>query len=169
MAFIASAVLSLTAACSRNSDDSATSHLTDRDQIAGLVTLLGASLDERDFDRLRMICSEDVTVHTPGGQSAGPTAVIAQAEKIHSRRQRTQHVLSDIIVDVTQDRAKIRANSVATFVPTDVDTTPPEPLFRIGEVYTLEAKLTDQGWRLSRIASAPVWLQGALPPGMAGN
>lgn len=170
VALAALAVLPLIVSYGSNGSGSdETSTLDAHNQITTLVSRLGAALDERDFEQIRQICSEDVTLETPGGKSAGHEAVIAQADRIHARHQRTQHVLTDIIVDVQRDKAEIRANSVATFVPADMSVRPPAPLFRIGEVYRFQAKRTNQGWRLSRVASAPVWGEGAVPTGMTGR
>ncbi|WP_280336605.1 nuclear transport factor 2 family protein [Nocardia wallacei] len=153
----------ITASCARNNADGAP-QLSDHDQIAALVPRLGTALDERNIDQLRVICTDDITVETPGGRSVGHDAVIAQANRIHTSGQQTQHVLTDIVVDLQRDRAEVRANSTATFVLANSSTTPATPLFRVGEIYRFRAARTDHGWRLSRVASTPVWGEGTLPP-----
>jgi hypothetical protein len=142
--------------------------LTDRSQIAASVSQLAMVLDTGHFDDLHSILSEDVTVTTPGGNAAGIAAVISQAAKVHSEFWQRQHILTNLVIDLAQNRATVRANSVATFAPATPAPATPAFTFRIGEVYNFTATRTATGWRLSAISSAPIWKEGTPPPGLAG-
>jgi SnoaL-like domain len=125
--------------------------LTDRREIADLVSRLGLWLDEGRFDEAPSILTDDVTVNTPGGQAEGIERVIAQARRNH-QYEGLQHVISNVLIDLDGDQAAIRANLVATFVGG-------ETLEQHGERYRFEAVRTPDGWRLSRVEVRPVWIR----------
>ena len=127
--------------------------------IADLISGLGAWLDDKRFDDARSILTEDVTAETPGGSARGIDAVAEQARRNHDN-DRTQHVITDVLIDVAGDQATARANVVATFVAPDDDTA---PHYTTGARYRLQAVRAPQGWRLSRVQVTPVWASGARP------
>lgn len=129
--------------------------LAARNEITDLVYRLGVSLDDGRFDELRSIFTEDSTASTPGGSVEGIDALIAQASRNHSREQRNHHVITNVLIDLDGEQAKVRANLVVTFARDAV------PYFTLGEVYRFDAKRTSDGWRLSRVASTPVWTTGS--------
>lgn len=88
--------------------------LNDRQAVADLITRLGLMLDDKRFDDARTILADDVVVHTPGGSSPGPEAVVAQARRNHTVR--TQHVITDVLIQLEGDRAEASANLIVTFV-----------------------------------------------------
>jgi ketosteroid isomerase-like protein len=126
--------------------------LTDRQAVADLIDRLGLWLDEKRFAEARAILAEDVRVRTPGGTAAGIDGVVAQAARNH--RERTQHVISNVRVDVDGDRAAAGANLVVTFAGED------GALRAHGERYAFEAVREPDGWRLASIAVTPVWATG---------
>jgi hypothetical protein len=146
--------------------------ITDRQAISDLITRLGVMLDDKRFDDARTVLSDDVAVQTPGGSARGPEAVIEQARRNHTVR--TQHVITDVLIDLIGDRAEARANLIVTFVP---DSDQPEarlaigssdqPVSRlmIGERYRFEAVRGERGWRLTRIEVGRVWSSQPQPPG----
>src|SRR5438045_7088963 len=89
--------------------------LSARNDITDLVYRLGVSLDDGRFDELRSIFTEDATASTPGGSVEGIDALIAQASRNHSREQRNHHVITNVLVDLDGEQAKVRANLVVTF------------------------------------------------------
>jgi hypothetical protein len=127
--------------------------LTDRHEIADLVSRLGLWLDEGRFDEAPSILTDDVTVSTPGGQAEGIERVIAQARRNH-QYDGLQHVISNVLVDLDGDRAAVRANLVASFVDAGA-------VEQHGERYRFEALRTADGWRLSRVEVEPVWLSAS--------
>jgi hypothetical protein len=136
--------------------------LVERDEITTLVTRLGLALDEADFEGLRALLTEDVTVRTPGGTAAGREAVIAQASRNHRPDQPCQHMITNVLVDLTGDRAKARANLVVAFGSRGDGARPLDlPVrYTMGEIYHFELERTPDGWRFARIETSPVWTSG---------
>jgi 3-phenylpropionate/cinnamic acid dioxygenase small subunit len=122
--------------------------LIDRQAITDLVARLGVMLDDKRFEDAPAILTEDVAVETQGGSSRGIEAVTTQARRNHEVP--TQHVITNVLVDLDGDRATARANLVATFVHADSRRV-------LGERYGFEAARTPEGWRLSSVRVTPVW------------
>jgi hypothetical protein len=120
--------------------------LIDRQEIADLISRLGLWLDEKRFAETADLFTEDVAVRTAGGTAQGAERVAAQAARNHTTT--TQHVITNVLVDLDGDRAAARANLVVTF---------DEPRRTLGERYRFEAARTAHGWRLSRVEIEPVW------------
>jgi SnoaL-like domain len=126
--------------------------LTDRSEITELVSRLGLWLDEKRWDEARSILTEDATARTSGGSVAGVDQVAAQARRNHVVP--TQHVITNVSIDLDGDRARVGANLIATFVGGPDGSGPDSQL---GERYRFEAVRTSDGWRLSRVEARPVW------------
>ena len=141
--------------------------LDDRQAITERITQLGRMLDEKRFDDAPSILADEVVVQTPGGEARGLDAVVAQASRTHTVR--TQHAISDVLIDLDGDRARARANLIVTFAADPGahlvvgDAVHPDPYLTLGEVYRFEVVRTDAGWRLARIASERVWSSHTLP------
>ena len=119
--------------------------LDDRQAVTDLVSRLGLWLDgETTLDQARAILAEDVTVSTPGGTAQGLENVVAQARRNHDVP--TQHVITNVLVDLDGDRATAGANLVVNF-PDSIQ----------GERYAFVAARHKRGWRLSRIEVEPLW------------
>jgi 3-phenylpropionate/cinnamic acid dioxygenase small subunit len=123
--------------------------LTDRQAVVDLIDGLGLWLDEKRFDEAPSILAADVRVRTPGGTAEGIDRVVAQAARNH--RERTQHVISNVRVDVDGDRATAGANLIVTFADDEGG------LRTLGERYAFEAVREPDGWRLASIEVGPVW------------
>jgi len=128
--------------------------LADRQHIVDLVTSVGRCLDERDFDGLRGLFTDEATVATPGGTVRGHDALVAQARRGHSRDKGIQHVITNHLVDIDGDRASVRANLLVAFAASGPED--PQP-FLLGEVYRFELRRTAAGWRITSLSSTPVW------------
>ena len=128
--------------------------LVDRGAIADLVGRLGLWLDEKLFDEARSICTEDATVDTPGGSARGLELLADQARRNHQDFERTQHAITNVLIDLNGDRATVRANLIATFVRR---ADAPGSHLALGERYRFEAVRTPEGWRFSRVEVTPVW------------
>jgi len=119
--------------------------LFDRHAVTDLVSRLGLWLDgETTLDQARAILADDVAVSTPGGTATGLERVVAQARRNHEVP--TQHVITNVLVDLDGDRATAGANLIVTF-PDETQ----------GERYAFAAARLQDGWRLTRIEVAPVW------------
>jgi hypothetical protein len=135
-----------------------TTDLLDRDEIATLVHRLGACLDEGRFDDLRRVFTADAVASTPGGVAEGIDAMIDQASRNHSPDDGIQHLISGVLVDLDGDSAAVRANLVVTFARRSPSATTPAAPAALGEVYRFAARRTPAGWRLTRVATTPVWV-----------
>jgi hypothetical protein len=142
--------------------DSQIGQIADRQAITDLITRLGLMLDEKRFEDAPWILSDDVTAQTPGGSSQGREAVTAQARRSHTVA--TQHVITDVLIELDGDTAEARANMIATFAPdrpgshlliNDVEQA--DPYLAVGARYRFGAIRTEDGWRLARIENEPVW------------
>lgn len=127
--------------------------LTDRQAITDLVSRLGLWLDEKRFYDTEALFTEDVTVATPGGRAHGVGLVAEQARRNHDY-ERIQHVITNVLIDLDGDRAQVRANLIATLVPSAAE---PAAHATLGERYRFDAVRTPQGWRLSRVEVDPIW------------
>ena len=146
--------------------------LSDRQAITELISRLGLMLDQGDFDQAPLILAADVSVKTPGGYSAGLEEVVAQARRNHTVR--TQHLISDILVELDGDSAVARSNLVVVFVP---DSDQPGARLSIGgsaesgarltvgERYRFTARRGVDGWRLRSVEVARIWSSQAVPNG----
>jgi SnoaL-like domain len=145
--------------------------LNDRQAVAELITRLGLMLDDKHFDEARAILADDVVVRTPGGSAQGLEAVLEQARRNHTVR--TQHVITDLLIDLEVDRAEASANLIVTFVPGSarpgsrlaIGTSEPVSRLMIGERYRFEAARGESGWRLTTIEVTRLWSTEPLAPG----
>lgn len=140
------------------------SELLDRQHIVDLVTSVGRCLDERDFEALRELFTDDATVATPGGTVRGHDALVAQARRRHSHDKGIQHVITNHLVGLDGDQASVRANLLVAFAADGPED--PQP-FLLGEVYRFDVRRTTDGWRIHSLQSTPVWSLNS-PAGLAG-
>lgn len=123
--------------------------LLDRDELTRLVSRLGRWLDAGAPGDASAVFTPEVTVSTPGGQSQGLEAVVAQAKRNHDVP--TQHFVTNPLIALDGDGATIGANLLVTFARTAAE---PELM---GERYAFDAVRTADGWRISRVEVAPLW------------
>jgi uncharacterized protein (TIGR02246 family) len=133
----------------------------DRQDIEDLVQRLAACLDDGRFDDMRSLFTADATARTPGGAAAGREALVAQAARNHAPDKATQHLITGLLIELTEDTATVRANALVTFA----DRADGRPELTMGEVYRFSARRTDEGWRLTSVETAPTWrTQGSVAP-----
>ena len=119
--------------------------LDDRQAVTDLVSRLGLWLDgETTLDQARAILAEDVSVSTPGGTAQGIEKVVAQARRNHEVP--TQHVITNVLVDLDGDRATAGANLVVHL-----------PRLDPGRALRVRGARDDEAWRLTRIVVEPRW------------
>lgn len=132
----------------------------DRVELAELVSRLGRWLDDPASTDPAAVLADDVTVHSPGGIAHGRDRVVAQARRTHDAYV-TQHLMTDVIVDLADGEAKLTANLLVSFLGAGDDE--PTPAWQSGSRYRFSARRTDAGWRLTHIEVAPVWQIGERP------
>lgn len=133
--------------------------------IERVVFSVGRCLDERDFDGLRDLFTDEASVSTPGGEVRGHDALVAQARSRHSDDKGIQHLITNLLIDQDADQAAVRANLLVAFAKTGVGD--PSP-FVLGEVYRFNLDRTSMGWRITRLTSTPVWTLN-LPAQLAAS
>jgi 3-phenylpropionate/cinnamic acid dioxygenase small subunit len=136
--------------------------LLDRETISDLIHRFGAVLDEQRFEDLALVFAEDAAITTPGGHAEGLDAIVAQAARNHTPELRTQHLATDLVIDLDGDRARARANYVGVFAIGSGDPAP-APRFQIGSVYSFDLVRTGNGWRLHSMEMLPTWAVGERP------
>jgi len=134
--------------------DASVRDLVDRLQIEECISALGRCLDERDFEAIRGLFTEDASVHTPGGTATGHDALVEQARRWHSTDEGIQHLITNLLVERDGDRASVRTNLLVSFARAGV--ADPAP-FLLGEVYRFQLRRTGAGWRITELSSTPVW------------
>jgi 3-phenylpropionate/cinnamic acid dioxygenase small subunit len=137
---------------------------TDWHELERLVFRLGRCLDERDFEGLRDLFTEDAEVHTPGGVSRGHDALVEQARARHTTPRGVQHLTTNVLVDQDGDTANVRANILVAFAADGAADSAP---FLLGEVFRFTARRTAAGWRMTSMSGRPVWTLNA-PAELAG-
>ena len=138
--------------------------LLDKAEITDLVSRLGRILDERRFEDIRSIATEDVVAdfptHAAAAQLRGVEALTEHGRRSMGRFERTQHVTTNVMIDLDGDRARVRANLIATHVRAAGQ---PNVHYDAGEYYLFDAVRTPEGWRLCRINPNAVWYAGERP------
>lgn len=135
--------------------------LTDRFELEQLVGRLGRFIDQHRVEEAPDLFAGDVTVSTLGGTAEGIDAVVAQAGRNHTVT--TQHLITNVLIDVDGDEATVEANLLVVFADG-----PPAPLgpdrvelptlgMALGERYRFEAVRTLGGWRLRRVEIDALW------------
>jgi len=128
-------------------------------EITQLLYRLYALMDDRDFDRVGELLTEDATGRTPGGLAEGRAALVAQARRGHASTPRLMHRVSNVLVDdEDDDHATVRAVIEAVFAEDDG-----EPVYRIGELYQARARRESGRWRIAGFTMRPVWQTGRRP------
>ncbi|MPZ80198.1 MAG: nuclear transport factor 2 family protein [Actinophytocola sp.] len=135
--------------------------IEDRLELTDLVVKLGRWLDDpREDDGLRTVFAKDAVVHAPRGMSTGFDEVLVSARTSSTvDGGRTQHLSTDVLVDVAGDRADVSANLLNIFFR---DGQPPHR--QAGTRYDFTARRTEEGWRFDGARITPVW-SDPVPPG----
>ncbi|WP_053227282.1 nuclear transport factor 2 family protein [Solirubrobacter soli] len=119
--------------------------LYDRNEITDVLAGLGRWLDDKRWDHADEVLTADVRATTPGGTAEGREAVVAQARRNHD--EVTQHLFSNVVVDLDGDRADVSAESLIALGPER----------RVGSRYALAFVRTAAGWRIDALTVTPVW------------
>lgn len=142
----------------------------DQTEISTLVSRFFHTLDGRKFegDWARSYFTDDVRTVTPIGASTGIGAMEDTQEAIE-RFSRTQHIASDVLVDVeaASGRATASWNALMTHVHHDATLQQrgkdANPLFTVGGRYETELRHTQEGWRISLMSVRAIWTTGQPP------
>lgn len=126
--------------------------LADRIAVAEVLLRYGSSLDECDWDRLETCFAADAVGQLAGGpRLEGYTAIAEAVRAALAHYSITQHHIANAEVDLDGDRARLRANLIATHVHDGGD-------FVVKGVYREELHRTADGWRISFHQLDLVWM-----------
>ncbi|SDY42932.1 SnoaL-like domain-containing protein [Amycolatopsis xylanica] len=132
-----------------------TTLLADRIEIADLFSRLAHLLDGKRWDDAATVFTTDVALHSPrNGELRGLDTVVAFMRQAEVAGESTQHITSDLLVEVDGDQATASANSVVYF-------------FRDGEAPHRTSGLrlactvvrTSAGWRLAESWTTLAWMR----------
>ena len=128
--------------------------LVDRAELIELESRKGRYADERRHDEMSDIRTEDsVSIMRNGTLRLTGQEATEQGRKFLAPFSKVQHMITNVLVDLDGDTAKIRANVVATHVYADE----PQAVWVVKGFYTDEARRTPKGWRLSQIQLHRIW------------
>jgi hypothetical protein len=119
--------------------------LHDRNEITEVLAGLGRWLDDKRWDHADEVLTADVRVSSPGGVAVGRDATVAQARRNHD--EVTQHLFTNVVVDLDGDRANVDAESLIALGEQR----------RVGSRYALGFARTPAGWRIDSLAVTPIW------------
>jgi hypothetical protein len=128
--------------------------MSDRIDISDLLVRYTTALDTRDWDLLHSCFTEDAVVDFDrlGGRKDG-WAEIRGAAGIVTGFDRTQHMLSNIVITIDTDEAQASSYIQALHVIGG-------EVLIIGGVYHDRLVRTPAGWRIAHRRLDPVWQSG---------
>jgi hypothetical protein len=138
-------------------------------EIAELIDRYFAALDQKQLDETTLsalFAAGGRIVRPNGAATVGPRAIAESHERSMSRFRATQHLTSGFIVTFAEggQSAQLRVNFVAMHLwadgQGDAQAAPDDNYFVAGGVLNGIVLLTENGWRLSELASKPTWRRG---------
>jgi len=141
--------------------------LGDREAITDTVVRMGWFLDRRDWAGLRDLFTERVyTDYTDlwGGEPREGTVdqLLSTTAQGSWRRtmdglEATQHLITNVLVDVTGDEARATANVLGVHRLANPHGS---PLWTLGGTYEFGLTRTAAGWRINAITNRISWVDG---------
>ncbi|WP_329309838.1 nuclear transport factor 2 family protein [Streptomyces sp. NBC_01262] len=129
--------------------------LADRIEIADLFTRFARLLDEKRWEDADTVFTDDVAVHSPrSGEIRGIDKVVGfmREAEVEGEGEHTQHMTTDLLVDVDGDRATASANSLVYFYRDGQ-----APHLTSGLRLACTAVRTPAGWRLRESWTMLAW------------
>jgi hypothetical protein len=144
-------------------ESSSLQQLADYLEIVELANRYGRYADEGRFVDQADIYTDDVVIERESGAITiqGLEAHHQSAAQSRDVFARTQHVITNVMVDLHGDRADGRTNLVATHL---FDLDHPELYWIVKGFYVFEAARTPKGWRFSRRALYRTWEEDSREP-----
>ncbi len=127
----------------------------DRIEITDLFARLAHLLDDKRWDDAHTVFTDDIALHSPrNGELHGLHNVIAHLRQAESPGEHTQHLTTDLLVDLTDDQATTTAHSLVHFYR---DGQPPHRTSGLRLNCTVVR--TPQGWRLHESWTTLLWIR----------
>lgn len=142
-----------------------TTELADRMQISDLLSRYFAAVDDKCIDMkiVKATFASDGKIVRPNGSAlAGWKDIHDGQNKSFARFRATHHVVTDPIIDIEGDKAKLRANITAMHLWNFNESDPNslESHFVAGGIFSAIAIRTSDGWRISELSNRNTWRSG---------
>ncbi len=134
--------------------------VADRIEIADLLTRYARAVDTRDWELYRQVFtpSAHIDYTSAGGVAGDLETVAAWLEQTLAGFDMTQHLISNLEVDVDGDEARVRAMFFNPMRASD------GTQFTCGGWYDHDLVRTDAGWRSRRLVEDAAWFDGLPGP-----
>ena len=123
------------------------------------VPRIFAAIDDRRFDDLRGLYTENVRGRTVLGEISGVSDVVATLRRVHEPIAAFQHLVSGLVVALDGSAATVRANVVAVFC--DVQR---NPVFEGASIWRGVLHRDAGGWRVAEFTMELVWSRATVAP-----
>jgi 3-phenylpropionate/cinnamic acid dioxygenase small subunit len=128
--------------------------IADRIEIADLFTRFARLLDEKRWEDADTVFTEDVAGYSPrSGEIRGIDKLVGYMRQAEVEGEHTQHVTTDLLVDVDGDQAAASANSLVYFYRDGQ-----APHLTSGLRLACTAVRTPAGWRLRESRTMLAWM-----------
>ncbi|MFI0480380.1 nuclear transport factor 2 family protein [Actinomadura sp. 9N215] len=128
--------------------------IADRIELADLFSRFTRLLDEKRWDDAGTVFTDDVTVHSArAGEIHGIDGLVGYMRQSEIEGEHTQHVTTDLLVNVNGDRAEASANSLVYFYRDGQ-----APHRTSGLRLACTAVRTPTGWRLRESRTILAWM-----------
>jgi 3-phenylpropionate/cinnamic acid dioxygenase small subunit len=128
--------------------------IVDRIEIADLFTRFARLLDEKRWDDADTVFTGDVAGHSPrSGEIRGIDNLVSFMRQAEVEGEDTQHVTTDLLVEVDGDQAAASANSLVYFYRDGQ-----APHLTSGLRLACTAVRTPAGWRLREVRTMLTWM-----------
>ena len=139
--------------------------LADRMQIRELLSRYFAAVDDKCIDMkiVKSTFASDGKIVRPDGSAiVGWKDILDRQNKSFARFRATHHVMTDPVIDIEKNKAKVRANLTAMHL-WNFNESDPNSLtshFAAGLVCSATAVQTNEGWRIHEMSNRNVWRTG---------
>ena len=134
--------------------------LSDRAEILDLCSRYARALDDKDWDLMRTVFTEDAYADFAMGKVfKGVDEILAACKAVMENLDQTQHFLGNHEIAVDGDRAQGRHRVIGSAFLREAVGAP--SLSELGE-YVGEYVRTEQGWQISRFEFSVSWCEGNM-------
>ncbi|GAA2797501.1 nuclear transport factor 2 family protein [Saccharopolyspora taberi] len=130
--------------------------IADKLRINDLLLRFAHALDTKDFDGYADCYTRDGILQHTWGRHTGRDGLADAVRKNLSAFHRTQHFVTNHLIDVEGDVATSRANLYAVHLRTEDDPAP----WEVGGTYRCRAHRTADGWKFAEVTIDAVWQRG---------
>jgi hypothetical protein len=138
----------------------------DRLEICDLLSRYFRAIDDKRLDLaiVQATFLQDGRMVRPNGSAlTGWQDILDGQNKSFARFRATHHVITDHVINIQGDTAKLQANVTAMHLwgYEHLDPNSLDSYFLAGGVLTVLAKRTSDGWRFSETSNRNIWRTGA--------